>query len=51
MDLSDFEVDRNRRSDFTGKRDKISVSISGGRTSPAIERKEGFSLQQKRRRG
>jgi len=40
MDLSDFEVDRNRRSDFTGKRERISVSISGGRTSSAIGRKE-----------
>jgi len=35
---SDFEVDRNRRSDCTGKREKISASISGG-TSAAIGRK------------
>ena len=40
MDLSDLEIDRNWRSDFTGKREKITASISGGRTSPAIERKE-----------
>jgi hypothetical protein len=39
-DLSDFEVDRNRRSDRTGKREKISESISGGRLA-AIGRKEG----------
>jgi hypothetical protein len=31
MHLSDFEVDRNRRSDFKGKREKISESISDGR--------------------
>jgi len=41
MDLSDFEVDRNRRSDFTGKRDKISARMSVGRRSAAIGRKEG----------
>ena len=38
-DRSDFDVDRNRRSDFTGKREKISARISGGR-SAAIVRKE-----------
>ena len=37
--LSDFEVDRNRRSDITGKRERISVRISGG-SSAAIVRNE-----------
>jgi len=36
MDLSDFEVERNLRSDCGGKREKISESISAGRTSLAI---------------
>jgi hypothetical protein len=40
-DRSDFEVDRNRRSDCTGKREKISSSVSGGRWSCAIGKKEG----------
>jgi len=31
MDLSDSEVERNRRSDCGGKREKISASISEGR--------------------
>jgi hypothetical protein len=42
-DLRDFEVDRNRRSDITGKREKISVRTSGGRSgrsAAAIVRKE-----------
>jgi len=30
MDLSDFEVDRNRRRGCGGKRESMSVNISGG---------------------
>jgi len=37
-DLSDFEVDRNRRKDFTGKRERISVNKSDG-TSNIVDRK------------
>lgn len=30
MDLSDFEVDRNRRRGCGGKRESMSMNISGG---------------------
>jgi len=41
-DLSDFEVDRNRTSDITGKREKISVSMSGGSLAAIVRKKSRF---------
>jgi len=42
-DLSDFEVDRNRRTDCTGERERISVNKSNG-ISDIFGRSQGLGF-------